>query len=294
MRYFTCIGAQKSGTTWLYEALSAHPDVGLSPIKELHYFDEKYIGEGHFKLRLSTFSQQIMKYITEAEISLGSRQPYRDRFSPVPQETIALSKFFGIHDDASYKRYVTSFARGKRVCGDITPEYALLPPRGFQNIVRIFPGAKIIFMMRDPIGRFWSQIRMEAKRSGKRADQIANNRLDQSRGVIPARSNYKRTILNIDKAGLENERVMYVFYEDFFRNGVSPSSFANLTGFLGINHFSEQLREDLSARHVHKGESEEIPESLVPRLYELMLPIYEFCRGRFGALPEEWEMRGST
>ena len=35
---FLCIGAQRSGTTWLYRNLSKHPAVWMPPHKELHYF----------------------------------------------------------------------------------------------------------------------------------------------------------------------------------------------------------------------------------------------------------------
>ena len=37
--YFVCIGAQKSGTTWLARMLSAHPDIFVTPVKEILYFD---------------------------------------------------------------------------------------------------------------------------------------------------------------------------------------------------------------------------------------------------------------
>lgn len=36
---FLVIGAQKAGTTWLYENLRQHPDLFLPDEKELHYFD---------------------------------------------------------------------------------------------------------------------------------------------------------------------------------------------------------------------------------------------------------------
>src|SRR5436190_21080882 len=37
---FLCVGAQKGGTSWLYQQLAAHPDFWMPPIKELHYFDK--------------------------------------------------------------------------------------------------------------------------------------------------------------------------------------------------------------------------------------------------------------
>ena len=36
---FLCIGAQKAGTTWLYELLKKVPDVGLPERKEVHFWD---------------------------------------------------------------------------------------------------------------------------------------------------------------------------------------------------------------------------------------------------------------
>jgi hypothetical protein len=37
---FFCVGAQKGGTSWLYQQLQSHPDFWMPPIKELHYFDK--------------------------------------------------------------------------------------------------------------------------------------------------------------------------------------------------------------------------------------------------------------
>lgn len=39
---FLGIGAQRSGTTWLYECLREHPDVFVSPQKEISFFDTHY------------------------------------------------------------------------------------------------------------------------------------------------------------------------------------------------------------------------------------------------------------
>ena len=36
---FVCIGAQKAGTTWLYDNLRPHPEVWLPQVKEIHFFD---------------------------------------------------------------------------------------------------------------------------------------------------------------------------------------------------------------------------------------------------------------
>lgn len=39
MLKFVCIGAQKSGTSWLYDVLSKHPEIGFPGGKEVHFWD---------------------------------------------------------------------------------------------------------------------------------------------------------------------------------------------------------------------------------------------------------------
>lgn len=41
---FVCIGAAKSGTTWLYQNLKQHPNIVVSNVKEIYYFN-KYSSE---------------------------------------------------------------------------------------------------------------------------------------------------------------------------------------------------------------------------------------------------------
>jgi hypothetical protein len=41
---FLCVGAAKSGTTWLSENLRQHPDIFIPPRKEIHYFN-KFMSE---------------------------------------------------------------------------------------------------------------------------------------------------------------------------------------------------------------------------------------------------------
>ncbi len=39
---FLGIGAQKAGTTWLYEMLRLHPDISFPAGKEIHFWDQRY------------------------------------------------------------------------------------------------------------------------------------------------------------------------------------------------------------------------------------------------------------
>ena len=59
-------------------------------------------------------------------------------------------------------RYLARFARargGGRIRGEITPAYAILEPAVIRRVAEWMPDARLIFMMRDPIERAWSQAR---------------------------------------------------------------------------------------------------------------------------------------
>jgi hypothetical protein len=98
---FLGIGAERAGTTWIFENLRRHPDIFLPDQKALHFFDN------------------------------GFRQ--------------GLAWYFD------------QFASGSsRVCGEITPSYAILPRLQIEEIAAILPHVKAFFVLRNPIERAWS------------------------------------------------------------------------------------------------------------------------------------------
>jgi hypothetical protein len=48
---FLFIGTARSGATWIFEALRAHPDVFVPAAKEIHFFDDHYDRGGNWYLR---------------------------------------------------------------------------------------------------------------------------------------------------------------------------------------------------------------------------------------------------
>jgi hypothetical protein len=99
---FICIGAQRTGTTWLYQCLKEHPEVYMPEKKELHFFNYNYSD--------------------------------------------------GLE---SYCEHFRGAAAGK-VIGEVTPGYY----RDEEALVRIkehIPDVKLIFIVRNPIERAYSQ-----------------------------------------------------------------------------------------------------------------------------------------
>jgi hypothetical protein len=114
---FLIIGAVKSGTTSLYQYLKQHPQIHMSPTKEPSFF----ASEG-----------------TEP----GVRRP-RGRWAS--QSTIADIKayralFRGVTDQVAI--------------GEASPVY-LINPRAPARIKHYLPDAKLIAILRDPVGKYW-------------------------------------------------------------------------------------------------------------------------------------------
>lgn len=73
---FLIIGAQKSGTTSLYEYLCQHPQVYMSPIKEPHFFT--YEGESHLSNKIITDWERYIALFSMAKphhVAIGEASP---------------------------------------------------------------------------------------------------------------------------------------------------------------------------------------------------------------------------
>jgi len=134
---FLCIGAQKGGTTWLYEQLDAHPDFWMPPFKEIHYFDELSRTKRVFPPR---------------------RRDERDFFFLESMKSLSDRFYIDIEN------YARLFApKGSLLSGDITPAYSMLNDEIIQRIVDCFPTLKVIFLARDPVARAWSHLSMAVR-----------------------------------------------------------------------------------------------------------------------------------
>ena len=74
----------------------------------------------------------------------------------------ALDSSGSARDRINQLRYLARFVRaraGGRIRGEITPAYAVLEPEIIGRVAEWMPDARLIFMMRDPIERAWSQAR---------------------------------------------------------------------------------------------------------------------------------------
>jgi hypothetical protein len=155
---FLCVGSQKGGTGWLRDQLSHHPAVWLPPIGELHYFDRRF-GPRAERLR-ARLDGLLAKRGSVARRRLDERDLAFMRHAVT---------YTGKTLDFAW--YAQLFApKGAAVSGDITPGYSTLQDDIVGGIAEAFPRLKILFLVRDPVERFWSQLAMRIRNSGAKFD----------------------------------------------------------------------------------------------------------------------------
>lgn len=153
-----CIGAQKAGTSWLAQMLGQHPQVWIPPFKEVQFFNHRYVESHQYWIRWHYKNKP-------KEI----RERHRNRGVPMPPELdtyldgLTTGKMFHNH---WYKR-VFSPAPPEAVPMDFTPEYSTLPQDGVDFVANFLPKAKIIYLVRHPVDRAISQLRMNLRRENR-------------------------------------------------------------------------------------------------------------------------------
>lgn len=276
-----CIGATKAGTSWLWDYLYSHPETHFPAVKELHYFDALEHGSGKF------FRKELTTRIDKLEEVRREKGPAPFRDAVINDGRRWLELFDGVHEDHDAYREMLGLGRVKAaVLGDFTPAYSLLKETTYKVMAGLSERVRFIFLMRDPVARMWSNIRMEAGRDASdaelaaRTDKVLNG---EARNIM-LRSNYRRT-LNRLLAVVPRAQVHLEFYERLF----TPEATARLCDFLGIGPHKADF-----ARVVHGGRPALLPAGREAQMFDLLRPQYNYVAQLMGELPAAWTDRNVT
>jgi len=258
------IGAQKAGTTWLYDYLRGHPNANMGFTKEYHIFDALYLQHSDFR---EHFLQQRINQLVNNQLS------------PKPTD-IALLKFLG--NTTFYFKYFSSLVpsnTNKFITGDITPSYSGLDQDAFQIIKQGLSNEgftiKLIFLMRDPVERCISAARMQLKKSGSLDEETEINQLQLNYRSedYQFRTRYDLTIQTIEQVFDEDE-IHYAFYETLF----TKESIEEICRFLDVPYLPPDFR-----RHINVSRTRNrIPQHLKVEISAFYKPVYEFLASRYG------------
>jgi hypothetical protein len=181
-----CIGAQKAGTTWLYQNLAFHPRVYLPPIKEISYFSSLYIDGASADNR-----EHRLKQAKDARAWWqASSRPEKERRDHLALLDGLISA--EISDD--WYRNVYAFCGVDQIGFDISPTYSILPRHGIRHLLHINPNVKIIILLRDPVERLLSHASM-LKPSVRGASSLADIVASDAFFTLASYSDYGKWVL---------------------------------------------------------------------------------------------------
>jgi hypothetical protein len=275
-RYFACIGAQKAGTTWLARVLSRHDEVFITPVKEIHYFDHiagltQHLSQGKRRSRYHKYHQRMWTQWGKWREYWAQREWYHGYMRT------ALN-------DAWYASLFTE-RDGKKIAGETTPEYALIGEAGFRHLKKLAPDARIIFIMRNPVARAWSQLLHQCRVRKLNANSLSVSKFlaiaEEDR--FEALADYVPVLEALD-AVFETEQILIEFYEDIHAD--RATALKRICTFLGVG-FNADHFGGLEKRY-NPSQSARMPEELRRSLRIKYRSMVRKVEVRTGRVPEIW------
>lgn len=283
-------GVPKAGTTWLYDYLWAHPDCFLREIKEVNYFNTRagrprdYI-RGLRRQQRAEAEKQVRK---TGWFERTRRRRLRRRIEAIDDWLEMDAQDRGA---SGYWRYLQKGRDRQSLVADLTPEYMMLDADGFRQIAATAADVRFLLLLRDPVDRIWSHMRMNAQREaapGTLFDALIrtgiDRYLDRSHEGIRLRSDYEKVLRNLTDA-VAPEKLHVTFFEHLFDPETGPETLRGITDFLGIRAIGGAF-----GQKTHASPSLALAEEDRRRLSAELRPQYEFCNGFFGGeLPARWK-----
>jgi hypothetical protein len=279
---FLCIGAQRSGTTWLYKNLSSHPQLWLPPIKELHYFSGR---DKPLKRKINVYLRHLRVRILDNFrdlISLSGELPGKLAWD--------LHYFFGTRSNVWYST-LFRFADGK-ITGEITPDYAAMDIEQLHEIKQLNPEIKIIYILREPMERSWSGATKDLARQRRRhletvPDEELLKKLNGPGTML--RSNYLQALEKWE-AVFEEKQIFIGFFEDVVTR--PEELLQRIYRFLDVSDSSQHISPNINIKVNSAGEYKSpIPQRFQLHLAKQQIDQLRELSKRFGGPTNDWLKR---
>jgi len=283
-----CVGATKAGTSWLYRYLHDHPDCAMPAVKEAHYWDtfDADVRERqlvNFRVRLRELRADKVTAADEG------RKWQVDNLDRRINEMKALTNVLegAREDDSAYLDWLLADRTAAKLVGDMTPNYATIDDDTLARMRDAHPTSKFLFLIRDPLDRLWSHIRMQARRQRqahevyeKKSNNILHRMLNRGQEThILERGDYPNIIRKLRRV-IPEGRLLIQFIEDVW----TAAGLEKLCAFLGISPTTPE-----NAAPVHEGQDVVMRDRLRPRALGLLNEHYEWVARNVGPLPQRWQ-----
>lgn len=282
---FVCVGATKAGTSWLHQALSAHPDCHFRTIKELHYFScQTSVDFDQALVRSERESAKIERRLS-SQVAPANRPWMERHLGDLKDWQQVLRR--KVADPLAYMAYLTEGRQNRAVVGEITPAYALLNDDAMSRLGQVAADVRVLYLMRDPVARLWSHVRMVAHRAAPArfaetarallARMVSGDLSGEGQGI--ARRGDYATIIPKLRRVFDPAQLLVMFAEEL----LSLPGLARLSAFLGIR----PVEADLS-RRVFSGQPLDMTSEQRRMAHGWLRPQYDYVSAEFPSLPKAW------
>jgi hypothetical protein len=274
---FLIIGAQKSGTTWLYHNLKQHPDIWLPPVKEIHYFNFK---------QKNNMDRRILKICRRHWQMVFREQIVQNLKDPNFKDILWNFRFFMGKPSDSWYESLFDFSE-RRVTGDITPDYCILTEENVKYLHRLMPKTKILLIMRNPIERAWSYAVMQIKLDGKSLDRVSEEQLLKlcTNETTRLKGNYLRAI-KIWREVFSEEQFLTAFFEEI--KYTPENLMSRILNFLDLEASEEFISGLEKGKIFASGNTGIIPPKIAARLAEDYYLDIKNLNRIYGGYTDNW------
>lgn len=178
-----------------------------------------------------------------------------------------------------YSGYFARRVGEQPLFGEVTSAYSLIGEAGFRYLKQLFPRTKVIYLMRDPIDRHHSLMRMQ-ERNGRTPGFVQRNFLSTIDNKFSWNmADYASHVEAL--RGVFSESELYTgYYETLF----TGAEIARICDFLGL-----ALEPAAYATRLNTSEvAHELDPELVGAARAKFAATYDYCRRNFPGLPRSW------
>jgi hypothetical protein len=196
--------------------------------------------------------------------------------------------FDAYHDQPAFVYSKCFSVRGKRIAGDITPSYCLIPEEQVAFMHALMPDVKLIFLLRNPIERAWSGLLMHFfKRKDTAEVALTEKKMINylNKPAVVDRGFYTKSIDRFRKFYSQEQMLIL----DFDRISNEPISvLEEVFGHIGVSTNHGELNFD-PTRKIHTRAKElEMPKAIGKMLAELYQPEIEALNAVYPQIAGKW------
>ena len=256
------VGAQKAGTSWLYEYIRRSPKANLGQLKEYQFWNMAF--NKNSKKRHDLLNKPQLQFNSDDYL----------RWTMLTRKSL-------------YEIYFNSIINsGYKITGDISPQYALLSTTHYNYIKQQLEACgfvvKVIYLIRDPIERLWSNIRMERnlyQTIDKNTSDSDAIKLFYKDDRWNFESKYDSIIAKLRDA-FEKKNIYIGVYEEMF----NMDKVRELSEFIGIDYDPLMIEKKVNS----SKKTEELDTEVIKTVRKFYNETYEFCYLNFPQTTYLW------